>query len=157
MEEWEFEEIAESVVKRVLEKRLAIKGPTLTCYGLGWTETLSFWCGTRRIHIYLDFNILLNPDKTICYTIEIADGVIPGKVLVKETNDFELYWQSIARFLIDATVFSEFESEGWTESKSPQDPWIPTPPSAKHSGDFGEWGDSFFANLRRQLANLENH
>ena len=156
MEEWEIEEIAEKVVKRALEKRIAINGPTVTCYGWGWSETLSFWCSTRRIHIYLDFNNLLNLDKTICYRVEIADRAMPGKVLVKETNVFELYWQSVVRFLIDTAVFSEFELDGWV-AKSLQDPWLPNPPYAKYFSDFGVWGDSFFANLRHQLAKQEKH
>lgn len=111
------DELERVIVNRARAIGFDLQGPVETAYGWGWSPTLTFWYGSRRVHYYYD---------SIYNEGMIIEAASPSKVLRGVAPTPETIWQVIDKFLHQQCSFEDLPDCGWRSDGLDHDKFIPT-------------------------------
>lgn len=131
----EIDECVDALGEYISSSKPAIQGPHETIYGYGWTPTITYWLGRRRIHLYEDLGSEESLGPTILEIADISDTNNPQVkrcqvIAVGEVLDI------VDGFLGQNTEINKIAGYAWSDDGPMQDPSIPDPPNQKNPANF---------------------
>jgi hypothetical protein len=132
--------LAAYVAKRASAAGMTLHGPVDIEYGIGWSPTISYWSGERRVHFYFD---MLGDSGDL--TLEVAE-VRPGQpgagawVSAEsrrgQVSTLAQAWSLVEAFLLERRAFPALPACGWKNDGFGHDRSIPHPPDAPNPANI---------------------
>jgi hypothetical protein len=115
-----------------------ILGPHEIQYGYGWSPSISYWIGKRRVHLYHDMCVEIKPEPL---AVEIADITDEENPFVRRSyvNSIERMQDIMERFLCKNVSVDEFSGDDWISNDLDSDKFIPDPPDGNNPANFAYW------------------
>lgn len=132
IQDWGTEEIAGKVMAFAKSAGIELSGPAYIEYGFGWPQTVSFWQGPQRMHLYWDFP---KGDKALdeLLSVEFADHSRSPMFLVRgRLEAYDDLWKLIRSFVNGD--YASLSGLDWRQEGAHNDGHIPHPP------DSASWG-----------------
>jgi hypothetical protein len=133
------------IVQQSKAAGFVVHGPVETEYGWGWSETISFWNGNRRVHFYYNLHSVKDEKYGVNFqtdndlTVEVAeiDGLdTPTRRGILST--LESAWQIVYSFLCQNMSVTELPDYQWKFDNLDHDKFIPHPPNADNPGNIAQ-------------------
>lgn len=151
--------VADELTEFVSAAQPAISGPSDIKYGIRWEPTISYWSGTRRVHLWLKGD----PDAAAegagkALVVEIADIGADGNRTVQRchVSSVEEARSIMRRFLCERCGISQFAGHEWIRDHLQHDKFIPDPPDAPETSGRARPGYGYTAPSDGSFSNQIN-
>ena len=131
--------VVDALTEFVRTAQPGISGPSDIKYGVKWEPTVSYWRGTRRVHLWLkeDPTPAVQGAETVL-VVEVADVGADGNRTVQRchVSSVEEARSIMQRFLCERCAISQLTGHEWIRDPLQHDKSIPHPPDSPKMGNL---------------------